>query len=74
VTLFRPGDRVWWAGQIDRPGSDADFQLVDERIVGRKPESLDWGQAAADRNPARRRGHRRSGIHDLAARENCYPS
>jgi zinc-binding alcohol dehydrogenase family protein len=47
VTLFGPGDEVWWAGQIDRPGSDADFQLVDERIVGRKPETLDWAEAAA---------------------------
>ncbi len=47
VTLFRPGDEVWWAGQIDRPGSNADFQLVDERITGRKPDTLDWAQAAA---------------------------
>lgn len=47
VSLFRPGDRVWWAGQISRPGSNADFQLVDERIVGRKPDTLDWAQAAA---------------------------
>ncbi len=47
VTLFRPGDQVWWAGQIDRPGSNADFQLVDERITGRKPRTLDWAQAAA---------------------------
>ncbi len=47
VTLFRPGDDVWWAGQINRPGSNADYQLVDERIVGRKPDTLDWAQAAA---------------------------
>jgi NADPH:quinone reductase len=47
VTLFKPGDQVWWAGQMDRPGSDADFELVDERIVGRKPDTLDWAQAAA---------------------------
>ncbi len=47
VTLFQPGDQVWWAGQIDRPGSNADFQLIDERITGRKPRTLDWAQAAA---------------------------
>ena len=47
VTLFRPGDEVWWAGQIDRQGSDADLQLVDERIVGRKPSSLGFAEAAA---------------------------
>lgn len=47
VTLFRPGDQVWWAGQIDRQGSDADLQLVDERIVGRKPASLGVAAAAA---------------------------
>lgn len=47
VTLFRPGDEVWWAGQLDRQGSDADLQLVDERIVGRKPTSLGFAEAAA---------------------------
>ncbi|WP_210415991.1 zinc-binding alcohol dehydrogenase family protein [Humibacter ginsenosidimutans] len=47
VTLFRPGDEVWWAGQLDRQGSDADLQLVDERIVGRKPSSLGFAEAAA---------------------------
>lgn len=47
VTLFRPGDRVWYAGAIDRPGSNAELQLVDERIVGRMPQSLDFAEAAA---------------------------
>jgi zinc-binding alcohol dehydrogenase family protein len=47
VTLFAPGDEVWWAGQLDRQGSDADLQLVDERIVGAKPLSLGFAQAAA---------------------------
>ncbi|MHA7985673.1 zinc-binding alcohol dehydrogenase family protein [Rathayibacter sp. CAU 1779] len=47
VTLFSPGDEVWWAGQLDRQGSDADLQLVDERIVGRKPSSLSFAEAAA---------------------------
>ena len=40
VTLFRPGDRVWYAGSIARAGSNSELQLVDERIVGRMPQSL----------------------------------
>jgi len=47
VTLFNPGDAVYYAGDITRSGSNAQFQLVDERIVGRKPESLDFAAAAA---------------------------
>jgi zinc-binding alcohol dehydrogenase family protein len=47
VTLFRPADEVFYAGEITRPGSNAELQLVDERIVGHKPTSLDWGDAAA---------------------------
>ncbi|WP_243042631.1 zinc-binding alcohol dehydrogenase family protein [Dyella sedimenti] len=47
VTLFKPGDAVYYAGAIDRPGSNAELQLVDERIVGRKPATLDFAQAAA---------------------------
>ncbi len=47
VTLFQPGDAVYYAGAIDRPGSNAEYQLVDERIVGRKPASLDAAAAAA---------------------------
>jgi zinc-binding alcohol dehydrogenase family protein len=47
VTLFKPGDAVYYAGAIDRSGSNAEFQLVDERIVGRKPSTLDFAQAAA---------------------------
>ncbi|MFC3685714.1 zinc-binding alcohol dehydrogenase family protein [Hydrogenophaga luteola] len=47
VTLFKPGDRVWYAGDIRRPGSYAEQQLVDERIVGHMPRSLDFSQAAA---------------------------
>ena len=47
VTRFKPGDAVYYAGDITRPGSNAQFQLVDERIVGRKPASLDFAQAAA---------------------------
>jgi len=47
VTLFQPGDEVFYAGSITRPGANAEFHLVDERIVGRKPKTLDWAQAAA---------------------------
>lgn len=47
VTGFAVGDAVFYAGAIDRPGTNAEYHLVDDRIVGHKPESLDWAQAAA---------------------------
>jgi zinc-binding alcohol dehydrogenase family protein len=47
VTLFQPGDEVFYAGSISRPGTNAELHLVDERIVGRKPKSLNFLQAAA---------------------------
>lgn len=47
VTLFQPGDRVWYAGSIVRPGTNSELHLVDERIVGHAPKSLDFAQAAA---------------------------
>jgi len=47
VTLFKEGDEVFYAGSLLRPGSNSQFQLVDERIVGRKPASLGHAQAAA---------------------------
>ena len=47
VTLFRPGDRVWYAGAIHRDGSNSELQLVDERIVGRMPATLGFAEAAA---------------------------
>ncbi len=47
VTLFRPGDQVFYAGALDRPGTNAEFHVVDERIVGRKPTTLSWAEAAA---------------------------
>ncbi|MGD9477203.1 zinc-binding alcohol dehydrogenase family protein [Shinella sp. G-2] len=47
VTLFKEGDAVFYAGAIDRPGTNAEFHLVDERIVGRKPATLDFAAAAA---------------------------
>ena len=45
--LFTVGDQVWYAGDITRSGSNAEFQLVDERIVGSKPKSLSNEEAAA---------------------------
>lgn len=45
--LFKPGDAVFYAGSIGRAGCNAELHLVDERIVGRKPASLGWAQAAA---------------------------
>lgn len=47
ATLFKPGDEVFYAGSIVRPGTNAEFHLVDERIVGAKPKSLTFAQAAA---------------------------
>lgn len=47
VSLFRPGDEVYYAGDITRPGSNQQYQRVDERIVGRKPTRLDHAEAAA---------------------------
>ncbi len=46
-TLFKPGDPVSYAGSVIRQGSNSEFQLVDERIVGRKPASLPFPDAAA---------------------------
>jgi len=47
VTAFAPGDAVFYAGSIARPGTNAHLHLVDERIVGHKPASLDFAEAAA---------------------------
>lgn len=47
VTLFKAGDEVFYAGDITRSGSYAEFQLVDERIVGHKPKTLSHSEAAA---------------------------
>src|SRR5215470_18094589 len=46
-SLFRPGDHVYYAGNINRPGTNAAFHVVDERIVGHKPKSLGFAPAAA---------------------------
>ncbi|MBR0937188.1 zinc-binding alcohol dehydrogenase family protein [Bradyrhizobium jicamae] len=47
VSLFKPGDEVFYAGSILRQGTNSEFHLVDERIVGAKPKSLSYAQAAA---------------------------
>ncbi|MEL6346791.1 MAG: zinc-binding alcohol dehydrogenase family protein [Myxococcota bacterium] len=47
VSRFQPGDEVFYAGDITRPGTNAALHLVDERIVGRKPASLGFAAAAA---------------------------
>ncbi|MFC0139182.1 zinc-binding alcohol dehydrogenase family protein [Erwinia mallotivora] len=47
VSGFRPGDEVYYAGDITRPGSNSSQQLVDARIVSHKPTSLNWAEAAA---------------------------
>lgn len=47
VQLFEPGDDVYYAGSLDRVGSYAAYQLVDERIVGPKPSTLSYAEAAA---------------------------
>lgn len=47
VTLFKPGDEVYYAGDVGRPGCYAELQCVDERIVGRKSASLGFAEAAA---------------------------
>lgn len=47
VCNFKPGDEVYYAGDLTRQGSNAEFQLVDERIAALKPKSLSSAQAAA---------------------------
>lgn len=47
VSLFQPGDRVFYAGAIDRAGANSELHLVDERIVGKMPQSLSFAEAAA---------------------------
>ncbi len=47
VTLFQPNDRVWYAGELARAGSNSERQVVDERIVGRMPSTFDFAEAVA---------------------------
>ena len=46
VSAFEIGDEVYYAGDVTRPGCNAELQLVDERLVGRKPTTLDFAEAA----------------------------
>lgn len=46
VTTFKVGDEVYYAGDITRPGTNSEFHVVDERIVGKKPKSLGFSEAA----------------------------
>jgi NADPH2:quinone reductase len=47
VAGFRPGDRVYYAGDVTRPGSNAQFQAVDARLAALMPHNLDFADAAA---------------------------
>lgn len=47
VSRFKPGDEVFYAGSLSRQGTNAEYHLVDERIVGRKPASIGFAEAAA---------------------------
>ena len=47
VAGFKGGRKVWYAGSITRSGANAEFHLVDERIVGKKPSKIGWADAAA---------------------------
>lgn len=47
VSLFKVGDEVYYAGDITKPGCNAEYQVIDERIVGKKPKSLSFEAAAA---------------------------
>ncbi|EAR92836.1 zinc-binding alcohol dehydrogenase family protein (macronuclear) [Tetrahymena thermophila SB210] len=47
VTLFKVGDEVMYAGDITKQGSNSQLQVIDERIVGKKPNNLNWAEAAS---------------------------
>jgi len=47
VTAFKPGDAVWYSGELNRPGTNSELHAVDERLVGRKPDTLPFCEAAA---------------------------
>lgn len=47
VTAFAAGDEVYYAGDVTRSGCNAQYHWVDERLVGRKPTTLDFAEAAA---------------------------
>lgn len=45
--MFQKGDEVWYSGDLTRPGCNAEYQVVDERLVSLKPKNLNWQEAAA---------------------------
>ncbi|MBH3427496.1 zinc-binding alcohol dehydrogenase family protein [Pseudomonas alkylphenolica] len=47
VSLFQPGDKVYYAGSIARAGANSELHVVDERIVGHMPKTLGFAEAAA---------------------------
>lgn len=47
VTLFKPGDKIYYAGSIARAGANSELHVVDERIVGHMPRTLSFAEAAA---------------------------
>src|SRR4029079_2646809 len=47
ITLFKAGDNVFYAGSIARPGSNSEYHLVDERVVGPMPRTIGFAEAAA---------------------------
>ncbi len=47
VRSFKEGDEVYYAGELNRPGSNAEYQVVDERLVGHKPSKISFAEAAA---------------------------
>lgn len=47
VSSYSPGDEVWYAGAVNRPGSNQQFQAVDERLVGRRPRTVSFADAAS---------------------------
>ena len=47
VSGFAVGDEIYYAGELERPGSNAEYQAVDERLVGRRPKSIGFAEAAA---------------------------
>jgi NADPH:quinone reductase-like Zn-dependent oxidoreductase len=44
-TIFKHGDKVYYAGSVTRPGCDSEFHVVDDRIVGNMPKTLTFAQA-----------------------------
>ncbi len=47
ASLFQKGDKVFYAGDLSKPGSNQEFQLIDERIVGHAPKNISTEEASA---------------------------